>query len=210
MTPQAAAQQLKEHLGEEVGEPAEFRGEYSLVVSRDKIAAACRFLKDKCGFDMLTDLSGVDNYGEEPRFEVDYLLYSLTHHCHLRLKVYLSEEELLVDTVTGVWRTADWHEREAYDMFGIRFAGHPNLKRILMWEGYPHHPLRKDFPLAGLPADLPSSADSAGRVETASMLGGPFFSGPGQRGTVSREPRQYDTPAEQTEKLSSPNKEEAV
>ena len=210
MTPQAAAQQLKEDLGEGGGEPTEFRGEYSLVVSRDKIAAACRFLKYSCGFDMLTDLSGVDNYGEEPRFEVDYLLYSLTHRCHLRLKVYLSEEDLLVDTVTGVWRTADWHEREAYDMFGIRFAGHPNLKRILMWEGYPHHPLRKDFPLAGLPADLPSSADSAGRVETASMLGGPFFSGPGQRGTVSREPRQYDTPAEQTEKLAHPNKEEAV
>lgn len=210
MTPQEAAQRLKEHLGEGVGEPTEFRGEYSLVVGRERIVAACRFLKDTCTFDMLTDLSGVDNYGEEPRFEVDYLLYSLTHRCHLRLKVHLAEEDPLVESVTGVWRTADWHEREAYDMFGIRFAGHPNLKRILMWEGYPHHPLRKDFPLAGLPADLPSTADEAGRVEAAPMLGGPFFSGPGQRGTVAREPRQYDTPAEQAEKLASPNKEEAV
>ncbi len=210
MTPQAAAQGLAEHLGEGVGEPAEFRGEVSVVVSRERIVAACQYLKDSCGFDMLTDLSGIDNYGEEPRFAVAYHLYSLTHLCSLRLKVLLPEDEPLVDTVTGVWRTADWHEREAYDMFGIRFAGHPNLKRILMWEGYPHHPLRKDFPLAGLPAELPASADSAGRVETASMLGGPFFSGPGQRGTVSREPRQYDTPAEQVEKLSSPNKEEAV
>ena len=106
-------------------------------------------LKGECGFDMLTDLSGVDNYGEDPRYEVDYLLCSLAHRCHLRLKVQVSEDDLVVDTVTGVWRTADWHEREAYDMFGIRFRGHPNLKRILMWEGYPYFPLRKDFPLAG-------------------------------------------------------------
>lgn len=210
MTPQTAAQQLKEHLGEGVGEPAEFRGEVTVVVSREKIAAACSYLKESCGFDMLTDLSGIDNYGEEPRFAIAYHLYSLSHLCALRLKVHLAEEDLLVDTVTGVWSTADWHEREAYDMFGIRFAGHPNLKRILMWEGYPHHPLRKDFPLAGLPADLPATADSAGRVETANMLGGPFFSGPGQRGTVAREPRQYDTPAEQAEKLAHPNKGEAV
>ncbi|MBM3280084.1 MAG: NADH-quinone oxidoreductase subunit C [Candidatus Handelsmanbacteria bacterium] len=210
MTPQAAVQQLVEHLGEGVGESAEFRGEVTMVVGRDKIAAACRFLKEHCGFDMLTDLSGIDNYGEEPRFAVAYHLYSLTHRCPLRLKVLLDEDDALVDSVVGVWSTASWHEREAYDMFGIRFAGHPNLKRILMWEGYPHHPLRKDFPLAGLPADLPATAEEAGRVETANMLGGPYFSGPGQRGTVSREPRQYDTAAEQADKLSSPNKAEPV
>jgi NADH-quinone oxidoreductase subunit C len=210
MTPQEAAQRLREHLGEGVGEPGEFRGEVTVAVGREKIAAACRFLKETCGFDMLSDLSGVDNYGEEPRFAVAYHLYSLAHRCRLRLKVHLAEDDPLVDSVTGVWSTADWHEREAYDMFGIRFAGHPDLRRILMWEGYPHHPLRKDFPLAGLPADLPATADEAGRVEAANMLGGPFFSGPGQRGTVSREPRQYDTPAEQAEKLAHPNKAEPV
>jgi len=210
MRPYEAVQRVKDHLGEGVGEPVEFRGEVSVEIARQRIVQACHFLKHTCGFDMLTDLSGVDHCGQDPRFEVDYLLYSLTHRCHLRLKVRLPEEDPTVDSVSGVWRTADWHEREAYDMFGIRFAGHPDLRRILMWEGYPYHPLRKDFPLSGLPADLPATAEGAGRAEAAPMLGGPFFSGPGKRGTISREPRQYDTPAEQAEKLAHPNKREPV
>ncbi|HUJ72564.1 MAG TPA: NADH-quinone oxidoreductase subunit C, partial [Verrucomicrobiae bacterium] len=158
MTPQAAIDRLRVRFGDAISAPVEFRGEITITVSRDKIAAACQLLKTECGFDMLTDLSGVDNYGEDPRYEVSYLLYSLADRCHLRLKVRVSEDDLVVDSVTGVWQTANWHEREAFDMFGIRFRGHPNLKRIIMWEGYPHHPLRKDFPLAGIPAELPETA----------------------------------------------------
>ena len=142
---------------------SEFRGEVTLTVAPEKIVEVCRYLKTDCAFEMLTDLSGVDNYGDDPRYEVDYLLYSLTHRIYLRLKVEISEDSLIVDSVTGIWRTADWHEREAFDMFGIRFRGHPNLKRILMWEGYPYFPLRKDFPLAGLPTELPETAVNAGR-----------------------------------------------
>jgi NADH-quinone oxidoreductase subunit C len=158
----------------------------------------------------LTDLSGVDNYGEDPRYEVDYLVYSLAERSHLRLKVRVSEDDMVVDSVTGVWRGADWHEREAFDMFGIRFRGHPDLKRILMWEGYPHHPLRKDFPLAGIPAELPETAVNADTVRSAPMLGGPFVTGSGTRSSIRREPRQYDTIAEQQEKLANPTKKESV
>jgi NADH-quinone oxidoreductase subunit C len=210
MTPSEAVERLKVSFGDAIGAPVEFRGEVTVTVAREKILDVCRFLKRECTFAMLTDLAGVDNYGDDPRFEVDYLLYSLAQRCHLRLKVHVSEEDMLVDSVTGVWRTADWHEREAYDMLGIRFRGHPNLKRILMWEGYPHFPLRKDFPLAGLPAELPETAVDAGQVETAPMLGGPFVVGTGTRNAIRREPRQYDTIAEQQEKLKSPSKKEPV
>jgi NADH-quinone oxidoreductase subunit C len=115
-----------------------------------------------------------------------------------------------VDSVTAVWRGADWHEREAFDMFGIRFRGHPNLKRILMWEGYPYHPLRKDFPVAGISAELPETAVNADTVRPAPMLGGPFVPASGARSSIRREPRQYDTLAEQQEKLAHPTKKESV
>jgi len=207
---QTAIDRLKVLLGEAVSSPVEFRGETTLTVAREKIVVACELLKKEGGFDMLTDLSGVDNYGEDPRYEVDYLLYSLAQHCYLRLKVRVSEEDMVVDSVTSVWRGADWHEREAFDMFGIRFRGHPNLKRILMWEGYPHHPLRKDFPLAGIPSELPETAVNADTVRTAPMLGGPFVTSSGTRSAIRREPRQFDTLAEQQEKLTHPTKKESV
>jgi NADH-quinone oxidoreductase subunit C len=210
MTPQEAVEKLKAQFGDAVGSVVEFRGEVTATVPREKIVEICKFLKGECAFAMLTDLSGVDNYGEDPRYEVDYLLYSFAHKCRLRLTVKISEDDLIVDTVTGVWRTADWHEREAYDMFGIRFRGHPNLKRILMWEGYPYYPLRKDFPLAGLPAELQDTAVGAGRVERSPMLGGPFIPGHGTRSSIAREPRQYDTLAEQQEDLANPTKKEPV
>ncbi len=210
MNLQTAIDRLKVRLSGAVSDPVEFRGETTLTVSREKIVPACEFLKKECRFDMLTDLSGVDNYGEDPRYEVDYLLYSLAERCHLRLKVRVSEDDMIVDSVTSVWRGADWHEREAFDMFGIRFRGHPNLKRILMWEGYPHHPLRKDFPLAGIPAELPETAVNADTVRTAPMLGGPFVASSGTRSSIRREPRQYDTIAEQKEKLAHPTKKESV
>ena len=210
MTPQAAIDRLRVKFGDAISAPVEFRGEITITVSREKIAVVCQFLKEGCNFDMLTDLSGVDNYGEDPRYEVDYLLYSLTGRSHLRLKVRVSEDDMVVDSVTSVWRGADWHEREAFDMFGIRFRGHPDLKRILMWEGYPYHPLRKDFPLAGIAAELPETAVNADTVRPAPMLGGPFVAASGTRSSIRREPRQYDTIAEQQEKLANPTKKESV
>ena len=188
--------QLQARFTDAVSVPVEFRGEFTVTVRRGAIVEVCSFLKTECAFAMLVDLSGVDNYGDDPRYEVVYELCSLTNRSHLRLKVSIPEDDLIVDSVTGVWRTADWHEREAFDMFGIRFRNHPNLKRILMWDGYPYHPLRKDFPLAGLPAELPATAVDAGQVALAPMLGGPFVTAPGARTSASREPRQSDTAVE--------------
>jgi len=210
MTPADALEKLTARFGNAIQSPVRFRGEFAAVVAREKLVEVCRFLKSECTFDMLTDLSGVDNYGDDPRYEVDYLVYSLVHLIHLRLKVKVSEDELIVDSVTSVWRTADWHEREAFDMYGIRFRGHPNLKRILMWEGYRYFPLRKDFPLAGLPAELPETAVDADSVRSAPMLGGPFVGGAGTRSAIRREPRQHDTIAEQQESLKSPTKKKPV
>lgn len=166
----------------------EFRGETSLVVEPAAIKDICRFCKDSLGYTVLVDLSGVDNFGEEPRFEVVYELYQFERGEYLRLKVAVSEDSLEVPTVSDVWATADWHEREAFDMFGIRFDGHPDLRRILMWDGYPYFPLRKDFPLAGKSSDVPEVAFS----EPAPLAGGPFVTAPSSGTTQDREPRSRE------------------
>jgi NADH-quinone oxidoreductase subunit C len=101
-------------------------------------------------FDMLSDVSGVDRGPEEePRFEVNYQLFSTKRFHRLRLKVLVNQEDTHVPTVTTVWRTANWHERETFDMFGVIFDGHPDLRRILLPDDWQGHALRKDFPLRG-------------------------------------------------------------
>ncbi len=180
------AQRLRELHGDVLSDPVEFRGEITLtVLDASRIEAVCRSAKDVLGFNLLTDLSSVDNYGEDPRWTVVYELCGLGHGVHLRLKTHVSEEVSELPTVSTVWRTADWHEREVWDMMGIRFSGHPDLRRILMWEGYPYHPLRKDFPLGGKPTDLPEVAFT----RSAPLEGGPFVTVPGGRDTIVREPR---------------------
>ena len=127
-------------------------GETTIVVPREQIAAACGFLKtwSETRFDFLADICGVDRGAEEePRFEVNYHLFSTTKHHRWRLKVLLNEDNVHVDSVTSVWRTANWHERETYDLFGVIFDGHPDLRRILLPEDWQGHALRKDFPLRG-------------------------------------------------------------
>jgi NADH-quinone oxidoreductase subunit C len=144
---------LPEHL---VGS-REFRGELTVTVTADVLVRVCEFLKTdpELAFDMLIDLTAVDMYRPEARFEVVYLMYSLKNTRYLRLKVLVEEARATVPTVTGVWPAANWHERETFDMFGIRFAGHPDLRRLYMPEEFEHHPLRKDFPLMGIPDSLP-------------------------------------------------------
>ena len=186
MTALELAQQLKAKYPGLISHPVEFRGEVTLRVSdAERMPEVCAAAKAELGFDYLVDITSVDNYGDDPRFAVVYHLYGYGHLCHLRLKTDVSEEKGEVPTVTGVWRTADWHEREIYDMMGIRFRGHPDLRRILMWEGYPFHPLRKDFPLEGKPSDAPELAFS----EVAPLAGGPFVTVPTDGTTQVREPR---------------------
>lgn len=185
-TPIELAQKLRDSFPDVVGEPAEFRGELTLVVADPlRIADVCKVAKESLGFDMLLDLCSVDNDGTDPRWTVVYELFGIGHGCHLRLKANVSEESSELPTVSGVWRTADWHEREAWDMMGIRFSGHPDLRRILMWDGYPYHPLRKDFPLAGKPTELPEVAFT----RTAPLEGGPFVTVPSTADSTLREPR---------------------
>lgn len=186
MTSIDLAKQLKAKFGDLLSDPMEFRKEVTLnLADAERVVEVCTFAKMECGFDYLTDITSIDNYGDDPRFTLVYHLYGYGHLCYLRLKAGVSEEKSEAPTVTGIWRTADWHEREIYDMMGVRFRGHPDLRRILMWEGYPYFPLRKDFPLAGRPSDLPEVAFTA----PAPMAGGPFVTIAGGKDTISREPR---------------------
>src|SRR5437867_1590901 len=115
------AQTLQRRFGDLLAEAVEFRGEVTLQVKdAEKMAEVCAFAKQELGFDYLVDISSVDNYGEDPRWTVVYELYGMAHHCHLRLKAAVSEEKSELPTVTSVWKTADWHEREIYDMMGVR------------------------------------------------------------------------------------------
>ena len=186
MSAKQLAKKLKQQFEEVVSKPAEFRGELTLEVSdASQIAGVCKFAREALGFDYLIDLTTIDNYEEAPRWTAVYHLYSYEHFCHLRLKTSVSEEVSELPSVSTVWRTANWHEREAYDMMGIRFAGHPDLRRILMWEGYPYFPLRKDFPLAGKSSEMPDVAFS----DPAPLEGGPFVTVAGGEDSTAREPR---------------------
>lgn len=125
-------------------------GEVTIIVPRESIVDVCWVLKTKHGFDMLADLCGADRGPEEdPRFEVNYHLLGTKHHHRLRLKVLLSEDDPKVPTVVTVWRTANWHERETYDLVGVIFDNHPDLRRILLPSDFDGHALRKDYPLRG-------------------------------------------------------------
>jgi NADH-quinone oxidoreductase subunit C len=135
-----------------VVEVVEALGETTVVVPREHIRAICAFLKTwpETRFDFLADVCGADRgVEEEPRFEVNYHLFSTSKYHRWRLKVVLNEENMHVDSVSSIWRTANWHERETYDLFGVLFDGHPDLRRILLPEDWQGHALRKDFPLRG-------------------------------------------------------------
>ncbi len=175
---------LKEKFGDAVLGATEFRGEHTLQVTFAGAKPLLKYCRDELNFDYLVDISSLDHLGEEPRFEMVYELYGYGHLLHLRIKTRIPDGEDM-PSVTDIWPTADWHEREVYDMMGIRFAGHPDLRRILMWEGYPYFPLRKDFPLAGKPSEL----QEVGFTRVAPMADGPFVTSAGAPDTIAREPR---------------------
>jgi len=181
-----SANKIKAKFGDLVAEPTEFRGEITVTIAAaEKIFDVCQFAERSLGFDYLVDICSVDNYGEDPRWTVIYHLRGVASGHELRLKASVSEEKSELPSVLPIWRTANWHEREVYDLMGIRFSGHSDLRRILMWEGYPYHPLRKDFPLAGKPTDLPGVAFT----KVTPMEGGPFVTLPSSSDSMAREPR---------------------
>jgi NADH-quinone oxidoreductase subunit C len=137
-------------------EADEFRGELTVVIPKEKIVEVCTFLKEdgELQFNLLADLCGIDMDTPSKRFGVIYNLYSFPNKHRIRLKTFTEEEYPHVQTVTGIWGTANWHERETFDMFGIMFDGHPDLRRMYMPDEFEYHPLRKDFPLMGIPGSL--------------------------------------------------------
>ena len=185
MTAQEIFHSLGRVFREKLQHRTEFRGETTYAIAASDLRDIAKFCRDDLSFDYLLDITSIDNFGDEPRFEIVYHLYSMPQAVHLRLKLKLSEEVGALDTVSDIWPTADWHEREIYDMMGVKFNGHPDLRRILMWDGYPFFPLRKDFPLAGLPSDMPDVAFT----KVTPLEGGPFVTVPSTAGSKDREPR---------------------
>ncbi|HKK01714.1 MAG TPA: NADH-quinone oxidoreductase subunit C [Desulfuromonadales bacterium] len=149
MTEQAAAGKLKSKFSDSILDVVEYRGETTVIAKKEDVVAICTFLKKDLGFNFLTDLCGVDCLGASPRFQVVYHMQNLTTKERLRLKVLVEESDPKVATVSTIWGTANWHERECWDLVGITFDGHPDLRRILMADDWVGHPLRKDYPLQG-------------------------------------------------------------
>ena len=164
-----------------------------------ELVEVLKALRDGMEFDLLMDLTAIDwAEGASPRFTVVYHLLSTTRKgTYLRVAVNCAgtDAEPTVPSVVGLWPGANWHERECFDMFGIKFQGHPDLRRILMWDEYPFFPLRKEFPLAGIETPLPDaevSAVTGSKVISAPMAGGPFVASSGEVNLTEAEPRAKD------------------
>jgi len=161
-------EQLKDHPGAvalEAAFPQAITGghaehsEPTLFISPGTIVEVCRYLKDQRKFVRLSAITAVDWHPADPRFEVVYLLHSLDEGSRLRLKCWVPASDCEIDSVTGVWRAANWYEREVFDLFGIRFRNHPDLRRILMPTDWVGHPLRKDYPVHGYKYSYQSDMD---------------------------------------------------
>lgn len=162
------------------------------------LVAALKYLRDEQAFDLLMDVTAIDwAEGASPRFTVVYHLLSTTKPgTYIRVAANCaSDVEPAAPSLVPLWAGAEWHERECYDMFGIKFEGHPDLRRILMWDGYPYFPLRKEFPLAGIETPLPDAEiteETGAKVIAAPMAGGPFVASPGEVNLTEAEPRAKD------------------
>lgn len=162
-----------------------------------EVPAALKFLRDEQGFDLLSDVTAIDwDVEASPRFSVVWHLLSTTHHGYVRIVADCANDtEPSAPSVVSLWAGANWHERETFDLMGVRFTDHPDLRRILMWEGYPFHPLRKDFPLAGIETALPDlevTDLTKTKVIPAPMMGGPFVASTGEMNLTDAEPRAKD------------------
>ncbi len=141
-------EKLKQRFGADILDSHSNHGNDTIVVSRERVLDIMRALHDEADldFEFLIDVTGVDRFGREPRFEVVYHLKSIAHGCRLRVKILVPENDAWVPSLFDLWKSADWLERECYDMFGIGFRGHPDLRRVLLYDSFKGHPLRKDYP----------------------------------------------------------------
>ncbi len=152
---------------------------FAFNVPADQLQSLCTTLRDEYGYSMCMDVTAADWDVQSPRFTSFYHLFNPVTRVYLRLAAdCLNDASPTAPSISKIWPAANWHEREAYDMFGIRFEGHPDLKRILMWDTYAYYPLRKDFPLAGIETDLPAAdvaEETKAKVIAAPQMGGPFY-----------------------------------
>lgn len=161
--------QLQAQFSTKITGTTSFHGDETALVAFDSLHDVLYWCKDVLKFDLLLDITAIDQgFDAKNRFEISYVLTRAEEGTNILIRTELPAEE--APTSTDLWTTADWHEREIYDLMGITFLNHPDMRRLLMWEGYPYHPLRKDFPLAGLPTELPEVAEA----KTAPWEGGPF------------------------------------
>lgn len=192
----AAATALKEKFSQATERPSVDHPAFNVPIG--DVPAVLKYLRDEAGYDLLMDVTAIDGGPEAlPRFTVVYHVLSTTNAGqYVRIAAdCASATDPVAPSVVSLWPGANWHERECYDMFGIKFEGHPDLRRILMWEGYPYHPLRKEFPLAGIETELPIEdiAEETGtKVVAAPMAGGPFVASPGEINLTEAEPRAKD------------------
>ncbi|PAU93996.1 NADH-quinone oxidoreductase subunit C [Aliifodinibius salipaludis] len=158
-TLQSVVDDLSENYSEHLIDVYQSTGDTFIRLQPDSIVEVCKYIKNEHHFIYLADILGADRFTSEERFEVIYNIVSLRDRERLFLKVWLEEEEPTVDSITDVWQSASWHERQVYDMFGVRFNNHPDMRRIYMPEDFDYYPLRKEFPLLGIPGsiELPSS-----------------------------------------------------
>lgn len=154
---QTVVEKLQQQFPEAIKGVKEFRSEQTVLVAKEKIADVCLFLRndESCLFDYCSDICGADAYTPENRFEVIYNLYSIPLNHRIRLKVLVDESDLHCPSVTSVWPGAEWPERETYDMVGVVFDGNKDLRRMYMPEDFEYYPLRKDFPMMGIPDSIP-------------------------------------------------------
>ena len=150
-------QKLKEQFNEIDFEVSEYLDELTIKLPKEQIVKVCQFLKDDADLEFLLcqDITAIDWAKRKNRFTVVYHIYSFKNNFRLRLKADVDESDCAIDTVSSVWKGANWQERETYDMYGINFNNHPDLRRMYMPEDFEHHPLRKDFPLMGIPGSIP-------------------------------------------------------
>jgi NADH-quinone oxidoreductase subunit C len=140
---------LSSRFPDSVVETHSYRGDDTAVVKKEDVLEICKFLRDDEAllYNLMVDLTVVDYIGEDLRFEVVYHFYSLKFNKRIRIKARVSESDCTIDSIVSLWISADWFEREAYDLYGVIFKGHPELRRILLYEGFTGHPLRKDYPI---------------------------------------------------------------
>ena len=183
------ALRLKADFPNIISDPIEFRGEYTCeLLDPARLYEVAKYLRDKLDFDFLKDSTCIDEPDQEKRFTLVYELYSYQHRVQMRLKTRIFAKKPQISSLSDLWESANWQEREIYDLMGNQYENHPDLRRILMWDGYQYHPLRKDFPLEG-------KATQCGNIftEVAPLEGGPFVTLPGNTDTGKREPRSRST-----------------